>query len=36
MQLPGIEEAHVPDSKISDYLLVDHHPTGRSKSHFFP
>jgi len=35
MQLPSIEEAHVPDSKISDYLLADHHPTGRSKSLFF-
>ena len=35
MQLPHIEDAHVPDSKISDYLLADDHPTGRSKAHFF-
>jgi hypothetical protein len=35
MQLPYIDEAHVSELKISDYLLADDHPTGRSKALFF-
>jgi hypothetical protein len=35
MQLPHIDEAHVPESKISGYLLADNHPSGRSKALFF-
>jgi hypothetical protein len=35
MQLPHIDEAHVPESKISGYLLADDHRSGRSKEQFF-
>jgi hypothetical protein len=35
MQLPNIDEAHVPESKVSGYLLADDHPSGRSKALFF-
>jgi len=35
MQLPHVDEAHVPESKISGYLLADDHPSGRSKAQFF-
>jgi hypothetical protein len=35
MQLPLIDEAYVPESKISGYLLADDHPSGRSKALFF-
>ena len=35
MYFPHIDEAHVPGSKISDYLLADDHPAGRSKALFF-
>jgi len=35
MQLPHIDEAHVPESKISGYLLADDHPSGRGKALFF-
>jgi hypothetical protein len=35
MHLPHIDEAFVPEPKISGYLLADDHPTGRSKALFF-
>ena len=35
MHLPYIEKAHVPEPKISGYLLADDHPSGRSKALFF-
>ena len=35
MRLPHIDEAYVPESKISGYLLADNHPSGRSKALFF-
>ena len=35
MPLPNLDEAHVPESKISGYLLADDHPTGRTKAVFF-
>jgi hypothetical protein len=35
MHLPHVDEAHVPEPKISDYLLADDHPFGRSKALFF-
>jgi hypothetical protein len=35
MHLPHIDEAYVPEPKISDYLLADDHPSGRSKALFF-
>ncbi len=34
-KIPGIENAHVEMSKISDYLLATTHPDGRSKAEFF-
>ncbi|HWA41797.1 MAG TPA: hypothetical protein VHA10_01195 [Hypericibacter adhaerens] len=33
--LPGAEHAIVDDRKITDYLLSDSHPAGRSKAAFF-
>ena len=35
MHLPNIDEALVPEPKISGYLLADDHPAGRSKAQFF-
>ena len=35
MHLPNIDEAHVPEPKISGYLLADNHPAGRGKALFF-
>ncbi len=35
MHLPHIDEAHIPESKISGYLLAIHHPSGRGKALFF-
>jgi hypothetical protein len=35
MQLPHVDEAHIPAPKISEYLLAVGHPTGRSKALFF-
>jgi len=35
MHLPHIDEAHIPEPKISGYLLADDHPSGRSKALFF-
>lgn len=32
MHLPYIEEAYVPESKLSGYLLDVDHPSGRSKA----
>jgi hypothetical protein len=34
MHLPHIDEAHVPESKLSDYLLAVDHASGRSKALF--
>jgi hypothetical protein len=35
MQLPHIDEAHIPEPKISGYLLAVDHPSGRGKALFF-
>jgi hypothetical protein len=35
MNLPNANEANVPESKISGYLLAVDHPTGRGKALFF-
>lgn len=35
MKLPSAEQAVVPDSKLTDYLLNPTHPEGRSKARFF-
>jgi hypothetical protein len=35
MHLPHIEEAYVPEPKLSGYLLDIYHPFGRSKALFF-
>jgi hypothetical protein len=35
MQLPQIDEAYVPEAKLSDYLLAADRPSGRSKALFF-
>ncbi|MEI2611764.1 MAG: DUF6883 domain-containing protein [Candidatus Promineifilaceae bacterium] len=35
MQLPNVEQAHVPRTKITDYLLSVAHEDGRSKALFF-
>ncbi len=35
MHLPHFDDAHVPEPKISGYLLADDHPSGRSKALFF-
>ena len=34
-RLPGFREARIDRSKLSDYLLSDVHPVGRSKELFF-
>lgn len=35
MRLPNINDAVVPDAKISGYLLAVDHPAGRGKAQFF-
>jgi hypothetical protein len=35
MKLPNFPQAHVPERKITDYLLSPTHPHGRHKSRFF-
>jgi len=35
MYLPHVDEAIVPERKISHYLLAVDHPTGRNKARFF-
>jgi hypothetical protein len=35
MQLPQIDQAYVPEAKLSGYLLAAYHPSGRSKALFF-
>lgn len=35
MQLPNVDEAHIPEPKISEYLLAVDHPSGRGKALFF-
>ena len=35
MTIPGIENATVEMSKVTDYLLPTTHPDGRSKAEFF-
>jgi hypothetical protein len=35
MHLPHIDEAHIPEPKISGYRLADDHPSGLSKALFF-
>ena len=35
MRLPHIDEAYVPESKLSGYLLAADHSTGRGKALFF-
>ena len=35
MHLPNIDEAYVPEPKLSGYLLAADHPSGRSKALFF-
>ena len=35
MKLPNYEQAQVPPSKITDYLLSTSHPDGRGKARFF-
>lgn len=34
-KVPGYEQAVVPESKITEYLLSLSHPKGRSKAQFF-
>lgn len=34
-RLPSAETAYVEEKKITDYLLNDTHPQGRSKARFF-
>ncbi|MAS35902.1 MAG: hypothetical protein CL610_17980 [Anaerolineaceae bacterium] len=35
MKLPNCVEAHIPESKITNYLLNAEHPKGRSKAKYF-
>lgn len=35
LRLPGAETAHVPESKILDYLLSPDHPVGKDKAAYF-
>lgn len=35
MQLPHVDSAVIPETKIRGYLLAVDHPTGRSKARFF-
>ena len=35
MNLPNSEYAYVPHEKLSQYLLSESHPAGRSKARFF-
>ena len=35
MKLPNLENANVPQAKITDYLLSPTHATGRGKAKFF-
>jgi hypothetical protein len=35
MQIPHIDAAVIPETKISGYLLAADHPPGRSKARFF-
>jgi hypothetical protein len=34
-RLPGFHQAQIDRSKLSEYLLSDVHPVGRSKELFF-
>lgn len=34
MELPNCEQAHVPRTKLLDYLLSEEHPIGRAKARF--
>ena len=35
MKLPNLENAHIPRTKITEYLLNTEHPEGRGKATFF-
>jgi hypothetical protein len=35
VKLPNLENAHVPQAKITEYLLSSTHSTGRGKAKFF-
>lgn len=35
MKLPNVEDAYVPLAKLTDYLLSETHPIGKSKARFF-
>lgn len=35
MKLPYRENAYIPPAKLTEYLLSDAHPVGRSKAKFF-
>jgi hypothetical protein len=35
VKLPHRENAYIPPPKLTDYLLSDAHPVGRSKARFF-
>ena len=35
MKLPGGDQAFIPRAKLTNYLLSDVHPVGRSKARFF-
>jgi hypothetical protein len=35
MKLPNREKAHIPPSKLRDYLLSETHVVGRGKAKFF-
>jgi hypothetical protein len=35
MELPNKAKAHIPTSKITDYLLSESHAVGKSKAKFF-
>ena len=34
VRLPNSDNAYIPESKLTDYLLSDTHPVGRSKARF--
>jgi len=35
MRLPNHDKAIIPKEKLTDYLLSEAHPVGRSKAHYF-
>lgn len=35
MRLPGVEGAIIDERKLTDYLLAEGHPAGRTKAKFF-